>query len=100
MDKICKDCNGLEFIEYFDESHDLNVREPCWSCESIKRNRIELIRNISKVIVNSSPQRLALMVAENIVNNADYMDTHYAFLQQYVASKEKESLLVYANTVV
>jgi len=95
----CKDCNGLEYIEYFDENHDVNMREPCWSCESEKRYQQDLIREVSKIIVNTSPQRLALMLAENIVNNAHMMDRNYSFIQQYVESKQKESLLQYANTV-
>lgn len=95
----CNDCNDTGYTEYFDKNHDMNMREPCWSCEDEKRYEHQLIRSVSKLIVNTSPQRLAMMLAENIVKNAHLMDRGYSFVQQYVDSKQKESLLFYANAV-
>jgi len=95
----CNDCNDKGYIDRFDSSHDMNVREPCWSCESEKQHEQELIQKVSKLIVNTSPQRLALLVAENIVKNAHIMDREYSYLEQYIVAKQKESLLLYANTV-
>lgn len=95
----CNNCNNTGYTEKFDKNHDMNIREPCWSCENEKRYEQELIREVSKTIVNTSPQRLALMLAETIVKNAHLMDRNYSFVQQYVDSKQKESLLQYANAV-
>lgn len=95
----CNNCNNTGYTEKFDKNHDMNIREPCWSCENEKRYEQELIREVSKIIVNTSPQRLALMLAETIVKNAHLMDRNYSFVQQYVDSKQKESLLHYANAV-
>lgn len=93
----CKNCNDSGYTEYFDRNHDMNMREPCWSCEDEKRFERDLIVQVSKVIVNASPQRLAKMLAENIVKNAHLVDRGYSFVQQYVESKQKEDLLHYAN---
>ena len=93
----CKDCNGKGYTAHFDEGHDIYINERCWSCEDRSGDIRDLVKNISKMIASAPRERLAMLLSLNIVSNALDTDTHVAFLQQYVASKEKESILQYAS---
>lgn len=93
----CTDCKGKGYTVHFDEGHDIYINERCWSCEDRSNDIRELVKNISKMIAGIPRERLAMLLSLNIVSNALDTDSHVAFLQQYVASKEKESILQYAS---
>jgi len=93
----CNDCSGKGYTVHFDEGHDIYVNERCWSCEHRTGIMKELVLNISKTIHSTSKERLCLLLSNIIVGNALKADSHVAFLQQYVANKERESILQYAS---
>jgi hypothetical protein len=67
----CEKCEGKLWYVVPNYQHDILERIECFDCLAHMRFKDHLVEELSKVIVSASPQRLALLLSEFIVQGAD-----------------------------
>ena len=64
----CEKCNGEGYYVVPNYQHDVMERIECLDCLAEDHFKWHLSEELTKVLINSSPQKLAQIVAELIVN--------------------------------
>ena len=67
----CEKCEGKHWYVVPNYLHDVLERIDCFDCLAHMQHKDHLVEQLSKLIVSASPQRLALLLSEFIVNGAD-----------------------------
>lgn len=67
----CEKCEGKLWYVVPNYQHDVLERIDCFDCLAHMQYKDHLVEQLSKMIVSASPQRLALLLSEFIVQGAD-----------------------------
>ncbi len=67
----CEKCEGKLWYVVPNYQHDVLERIECFDCLAHMQYKDHLVEQLSKMIVSASPQRLALLLSEFIVQGAD-----------------------------
>lgn len=67
----CEKCNGDGYYLVPNYQHDIMERIECMDCISHAHYKHHLSEELTKVLMNASPQKLAMLVAETIVYGVD-----------------------------
>ena len=67
----CNECNGIGWVNVWNPSHDVMMKEKCIPCMAHERDLKDLTLAVSKIIVNASKQRLAMALANALIKHTD-----------------------------
>ena len=69
--KDCENCYGIGFYEVPNYRLEINERVDCMDCVLEEEYKIDLKKQLTRMLANTSPSKLAQIVAEVIVNSVD-----------------------------
>tara|TARA_R100000458_G_C8152983_1_gene159970 strand:- start:94 stop:420 length:327 start_codon:yes stop_codon:yes gene_type:complete len=89
----CKICKGNLYYLVYDKHADNMAKMDCWDCLSVIQYNDDVKERLSKLLVSASPQKLAQIVAEILVNTTEDYEVENTF-EPLIATKDKTRLLV------
>ena len=89
----CEKCNGTGWVNTWCHGHDVMLKEQCYDCMAHERDKVQLGMEISKLLSTLSRERLAINLAQLLV---ELSDKHYDLtkLDELVAAKDKEGIMM------
>lgn len=91
----CEKCNGVGHYEVPNYQHDIMERIECMDCISHEHYKYHLSGELTKVLMNVSPQKLASIVAELVVYGVDKnINDSLARIEVIIQTKNSTEALV------
>lgn len=97
---MCEKCEGKLWYVVPNHQHDILERIECLDCISVLQYNDDVKERITKIIVNASPQKLAQIVSEGVVNGVAKNDKESVEerFEQLIATKDINTILALATT--
>tara|TARA_R100000734_G_scaffold17346_1_gene13632 strand:+ start:423 stop:740 length:318 start_codon:yes stop_codon:yes gene_type:complete len=94
----CEKCNGKGHYLVPNYQHDVMERIECMDCYAEEHYKWHLSEELSRVLVNASPQKLSMIISEIIVNGIDRDENNsLARIETIIQTKNINEALVLAD---
>ena len=91
----CEKCNGTGWVNTWCHGHDVMLKEQCYDCMAHERDKKDLMTELSKIVVNSSKQRMAMVLAGLLVDYTDkYCAGDFSNIEALVKTKDMEGIFM------
>ena len=101
MVKIMNDCDKCEGNLYYlvpNYQHDVMERIECWDCISEMQYQDDVKERLTKLLVTASPQRLAQIVSEMVVNSVvKDVNTNLSRFETIITTKNKTEAMILSS---
>jgi len=93
----CEYCNGEGFTTETDYVEEVTWKKPCFCCLALERDMDDLTLELTKLLSNASPQKLANIVANLLVLVAFRNDKNFDELTNITQTKNTQTALILAE---
>ena len=82
----CNECNGTGWVKTWSYGHDVMIREQCYTC---------MAHEISKMLSNTSKQRLAKAFATKLIDLTDkFCAGDFSNVEKAIENKDVETIFM------
>tara|TARA_R100000406_G_C3052030_1_gene108998 strand:+ start:362 stop:658 length:297 start_codon:yes stop_codon:yes gene_type:complete len=91
----CNECNGTGWVKTWSYGHDVMIREQCYTCMAHEKHMQDLILEISKMLSNTSKQRLAKAFATKLIDLTDkFCAGDFSNVEKAIENKDVETIFM------
>lgn len=97
----CAKCNGRLSYTIFDRHADANISVECWDCLSEINYKDNVAENLSRLLRNASPEKLAQLLASYLVEKMyGEREGDLSRIEDMVQSKELNNALALCSAYI
>ncbi|MAP54044.1 MAG: hypothetical protein CL605_04000 [Altibacter sp.] len=97
----CKKCNGRLAYTIFDRHADANISVDCWDCLSELNYKDNVSANLSRLLRNASPEKLAQLLSSYFVEKMHLeREGDLSRLENMIESKELNNVLALCSAYI